>query len=148
MKLYPLLPEQFDCLIPLLAERLEECKLSTLSSPEYILGKLKDFYSIRSAGAYVDDTNDPKHCLIMLHFPGVAVDRMLATISLIYTRIGHRGDPANVDVLFTTAENYARLNGADLLNGSSWLFDGSKRTDALWEKRGFTVESINYVKKL
>lgn len=148
MTLKPLLPEQFDCLKPLLAERLKECKLSKLSSPEYIIQKLNDFYAIRSAGVYVDDVKDPKHCLIMTHFSGVAVDRLLATISLIYTRIGHRGNQANVDTLYATAENYARLNGADILTGSSWLFDGSKRTDALWEKHGFAVESINYVKTL
>jgi hypothetical protein len=148
MRLFPLLPDQFDCLIPLLAERLEESKLTAFSSPEYLLKKLTDLYSIRSAGVYVDDVTDPRHCLIMTHFPGMTLDRVVATINLIYTRPAFRGDTQAVDALYKTAENYARLNGADVLQGSSWLFDGSKRTDALWTKLGFSLQSVSYVKML
>lgn len=148
MTLKPLLPPQFDCLKPLLAEGLEESGLVGMSSPDYIIKKLTELYNIRSAGAYADSVESPKHCLIMTHFPSLLTDEVVATIHRIYTRKAFRGNPEDVDVLYSTAENYARLNGATTLVGSSWLFNGSKRTDALWTSKGYKLQSVNYVKIL
>jgi len=148
MRLYPLLPEQFAVLKPILAERLKESHLDKVTTPEIIIEKLTHLYSIRSAGVYVDDVKDPKHVLGMTHFPSLWGKGVDATISLIYTRPAFRGNQEHVDTLYRTAENYARLNGASTLTGSSWLLDGSKRTDALWEKHGFSLQSITYTKSL
>lgn len=148
MILKPLLPDQFDCLKPLLEERLKESGLSKLSNPDYVLKRVKDLYSIRSAGAYVDDFRNPKHCLIMTHFPSMLIDDITASISLIYTRPEFRGNPEDVEVLYSTAENYARLNGAKTITGSSWLLGGGKRDDKPWNEREYALQSVSYIKML
>lgn len=148
MILKPLRKDQFDCLRSILKIRLEESNLSTLTTVDFILRKLETLYGMHSAGAYVDDFDSPKHCLLMTHFPSSLVPGVVAYISLIYSIPEERGDTKAVDVLFETAENYARLNGAIAVSGSSWIFRGSKGTDALWKSRKYEAQETVYLKTL
>lgn len=148
MTLKPLRKEQFDCLRLLLQTRLEESNLTERTSVDFILSKLETLYGMHSAGAYVDDFDSPKHCLLMTHFPSSLVPGVVAYVSLIYSMPEARGDAKAVDVLFETAENYARLNGAIAVSGSSWIFRGSKGTDALWKSRKYEAQETVYLKTL
>jgi hypothetical protein len=148
MTLKPLRRNQFDCLRKLLEQRLKESHLEKLTSADYIIPKLEGCYDIRSAGAYVDDVDNPKHCLIMTHFQSAFIDGVAAFVSLLYSVPEARGNPEDLAVLFQTAENYARLNGCIRVTGSSWIFEGSKGIDALWLKKGYKPQETVFVKSL
>lgn len=148
MYLKPLRRDQFDILKPLLKHRLAESNIDKVTSPEYVISKLESFYDMRSAGVYVDNDEAPKHCLIMTHFPGGLIDGIVAFVNLIYTIPEARGDAEAMEVMLRTAENYARLNGATTISGSSWILGGSKGTDAMWTKDGYVPQETVFIKRL
>lgn len=148
MTLVPLRKDQLDCLRAIIQTRLEESNLTTLTSVDFIIAKLASFYGMRCAGAYVDDVDSPKHCLLMTHFPSSLIHGTVAYVSLIYSLPSARGNAEDAQVLFNTAENYARLNGAIAVSGSSWTFRGSKGTDALWKSQKYEVQETVYLKTL
>ena len=148
MILKPLRKDQFECLRSILQARLEEANLTTFTSVDFVLAKLETTYGMHCAGAYVDDFDAPKHCLIISHFPSTLIPGTVAYINLIYSLPSARGNPEDVKVLFDTAENYARLNGAIAISGSSWVFRGSKGTDALWKSHKYEAQEITYLKTL
>lgn len=148
MTLKPLRKDQFDCLRSILQARLEESNLTTRTSVDFILTNLEATYGLHRAGAYVDDFDAPKHCLIISHFPSALTHGTVAYINLIYSLPSARGNPEDVKVLFDTAENYARLNGAIAVSGSSWIFRGAKGTDTLWKSQKYEVQETVYLKTL
>jgi hypothetical protein len=147
MYLKPLKREQFDCLVPILQRRLEESGIADITSPEYAISKLESAYDMRAAGVYVDDEKSPKHCLIMSHFPGGMFEGVVAYINLIYTVPEERGDGASMKTMLRTAENYARLNGARFLQGSSWM-RGGKSTDSMWLEDGYILQEKTFIKPI
>lgn len=148
MTLKPLPASQFDCLRDLIGKRIVESNLQKRSTVDDAIITLTRGYDGRFMSAYADNFENPQFCLIMAHFPGMATAGTIAHISLMWVDPAHRGDAEALEVLFQTAENYARLNGADVLVGTSWLYRGSKGTDSLWLKKGYEVQETQYVKHL
>jgi len=148
MTLKPLKREQLTCLIDILQKRIAESKLETRSTLSDAIKTLERGYDGRFMGAYVDDFDDPKHCLIMAHFPGMATKDVLANICLIYSAPEERGNPENTTVLLQTAENYARMNSATSVVGTSWIYRGCKDSGPFWKANGFEVQETAYVKFL
>jgi GNAT superfamily N-acetyltransferase len=148
MILKPLRSQDFGCLNEIFAKRIEESNLQERSSVDYALRSLERGYAGRYMGAYVDDFEKPTCCLIMSHFPGMSTSGVVAFINLIYIDPEHRGRSETAKVLMQTAENYARLNSANVLIGTSWLYRGSKGSDSFWQSRGFEVQETQYVKHL
>lgn len=148
MILKPLRKDQFDCLRSILQKRLEEANLTDLTTVDFLLERLEASYGMHRAGAYVDDFDAPKHCLIMSHFPSGFLLGTVAYVNLMYSVPEARGDTEAANVLFTTAENYGRLNGADAVSGSSWVFRGAKGTDALWKLHKYEAQETVYLKYL
>lgn len=147
MILKPLRKEQFPCLTEIFKQRIIESNLQDRTTIEDLFRNLSLGYDSRTMGAYVDDVEKPNHCLIMSHFPGVVVNGIMAYISLIYSTPEHRSTE-NAAVLLRTAENYARLNGASMLLGSSWVYRGSQDTGLFWVHNGFEVQETAYIKHL
>lgn len=148
MKLLPLPEDKFDCLLPALQARVAEANLQQRTSAETILKTLRATYATRCAGAYVDSFENPRHVLIMTHFPGADVLGLQAFISFLYVAPEVRGNKDNLDDMFAAAANYAKLNGADILMGSSWIYRGAKASDLLWRSAGFEPQETVYVKHL
>lgn len=146
--LKPLRQNQLDCLDPLIAARLAESNLLDRSTVESAKANLIRGYEARYMGAYVDDVENPKYCLIMATFPGMATSDLMAQIVLIYVSPEVRGDVEALNIMVNTAENYARLNGASSLTGSSWLFRGSEDIGSIWKHYGFEIQETTYVKIL
>ena len=148
MTLKTLRAQDFGCLTEIFAKRIEESNLQDRSTVDYALKSLERGYAGRYMGAYVDDFEKPTCCLIISHFPGMATSGIVAYINLIYISPELRGRSEIAKVLMQTAENYANLNSASVLIGTSWLYRGSKGSDAFWKDRGFEVQETQYVKHL
>lgn len=103
---------------------------------------------MRNLGVYVDNADNAQHCLIISHFPGLATQAITAHILLIYSVPEARGNTQAVDVMVATAENYARLHGAETLSGASWVYRGAKDIDALWQHYGFEPQERIFIKHL
>jgi hypothetical protein len=147
-RLYPLPQSKIPVLREILKARLIESNLQERSDADDCLVKVDKGYGARVMAAYVDDVQNPKCCLVMSHFPSIATSGTLAHISLVYVAPEKRGDLEVVKVILTTAENYAKFHQADTLAGTSWLYRGSKSTDALWKRNGFEIQETIYVKHL
>lgn len=148
MKLIPLTEDKFDCLRPALEARITESNLQDRSNPDKAIRMLRAAYGTRCAGAYVDNTEDPKHVLIMMHFPGVDTFGLQAMISVLYIAPEERGNAANLATMLSAAENYAKINGAEYITGSSWTYRGAKASDSLWRANGFEPQETVYIKKI
>ena len=146
--LKPLKKDQFGCLRRAFELRVEESNLTGRVSVDDLFRKLENGYDTRCMGAYVDNTENPQHVLVMGHFPGFLTQGTFASVILIYSLPEARGDTGAVDVMATTAENYARLNGCATLIGSSWVLDGARPIDALWKHYGFREQERIYIKNL
>lgn len=147
-RLYPLPQSKIPVLREIIKARIEESNLTERSNVDDCLVKLDKGYDARYMAAYVDNVQDPKCCLIMSHFPGMATSGVLAHITLVYVAPEKRGDIETINVILATAENYAKFHKADTLVGTSWLYRGSKGTDDMWKRKGFEPQETIYVKHL
>ena len=103
-------------------------------------------YEGRYLDVYVDDFEDPKHCLVLCRMPG-GVDRGVVTVvRLIYSKPDHRNDEDAVKTMMTTIDNYHKIHGTTAILASSWKFRGSRPIDSLWLDNGFEVQETTYVK--
>lgn len=146
--LKPLKKTQLGCLRQVLTERIRESNIEKRSTVDFCFSGMDRGYDGKYMGAYVDDAAEPTVALVMSHFPGMATFNLLAFINLIYVKPERRGDPKVLEVLLRTAENYAKLNGADTLVGSSWLYRGSEDSSKMWERNGFEIQEKIYIKHL
>jgi hypothetical protein len=146
--LKPLKKNQLSSLKKVFADRIKESNLQMRSTPELCLFNAERGYDGKYLGAYADSVEDPKVVLIMTHFPGMATFNMMAFINLIYIVPEKRGDADVVEVLLRTAENYARLNGADSVIGTSWIYRGAKDTSKMWIDAGFEPQEKIFIKHL
>jgi len=128
--------------------RIEEANLVGKTTVEHCLAKLEEGYNARSMGAYVDSLESPSCCLIMAHFPGVVMMGTSAFILFAYASPEKRGTPGLFESIVSTAENYAKLNGASSVFGSSWLYKGCRGIDSLWKASGYEIQESVYVKHL
>ena len=133
---------------PLLASSIEESNLKDLSDVDDLMAKLNRGYDTRCMGIYVDDLDAPKHLLIMSHMPGLALKATVAFVLRIYSLPEARGDTSAVDVMMATAENYARLNGAEAIMGSAWIYRGALDISPLWKFYGFEPMENTFLKQL
>lgn len=146
--LKPLKKTQLGCLRKIFAERIKESKITHRSTPEFCLFSAEKGYDGKYLGAYADNIEEPKVVLIMTHFPGMATFNLMAYVNLIYVAPDKRGDTSVVEVLIRTAENYAKLNGADSVVGTSWIYRGCKDTSRMWTEAGFEPQEKIFIKHL
>ena len=146
--LKPLKKNQLACLRTVLQKRIKESNLQVRSTVDLCLFNIERGYDGKYAGAYVDDAENPEVVLIMTHFPGTATFNMMAFINLIYVNPEKRGDPETLKVLLRTAENYAKMNGADCLVGTSWIYRGAEDTSKMWTTAGFEPQEKIFIKHL
>ena len=146
--LKPLKKNQLSNLKKVFADRIKESNLQLRSTPELCLFNAERGYDGKYLGAYADNIEDPKVVLIMTHFPGMATFNMMAFVNLLYVEKSMRGDPEVVKVLLRTAENYAKLNGADAVVGTSWIYRGARDTSKMWTDAGFEPQEKIFIKHL
>ncbi len=146
-RLYPVPQSQLGVLAKLLESARKEMKMEKRSDVGYTLARVEDGYSTRSMAAYVDSLESPKHCLILATWPGIVTSGMVAVVVLIYSLPQERS-PETAKVMMQTVENFARLNGANSILGSSWLYGCDKPIDSLWKSNGYVEQETTYVKLL
>jgi hypothetical protein len=146
--LKPLKRNQLGCLRQVLIERIKEANLTERSNVDHCISNLEKGYEGKFMGAYVDKVEDPEVVLIMSHFPGVATLNLVACINLIYVVPSKRGDTSTLAVLLRTAENYARMNGADSVLGTSWVYRGAEDTSKVWLGNGYEPQEKIFIKHL
>jgi hypothetical protein len=146
-KLYPVPQSKLYIVKDLLTKAKDELKNDRADVDES-LAAVENGYTNKRMGVYVDDLVSPKHCLILALMPGLATKGMLVTVLLIYSVPEERGRADIIDAMMFTIDNYATLNGATDILGSSWKYKGARGIDSLWLSRGYEIQETVYVKTL
>lgn len=146
-KFYTLKRDQIEITRPLVEARLKESHLEGTTADHCIL-TMQRLYDIRCGGVYVDDVANPTLLVALSFFPDTFVARTICYLNLIYTKPEHRGDLSAFSDMLELAENFARMNNCDALQGVSWVKDGHKDIGVLYERHGFKKESVAYIKQL
>lgn len=148
MILKPLRIEQFECLTDIFKTKINESNLQEKATVEDSLQALEKGYNERCVGAYVDDAVSPKHCIILSHFHSSSTESAVARIHLIHSDSTEHESDENLQILFQTAENYAKLNGCAKLIKFSRVQYGSQSDDSTLLTQGFEPQEVIYVKEI
>lgn len=144
MNLITLKREEISCLISIITNRLKEANLTESSDILRTIEFIQGGYDCRFMGAYVDSIEDPKIALVLTHYPDIFSYTTTCSIALIYVAPELRGKPNNFSELIRISKNYARLNNAKRLIGSSWVFRNAPSISKLFEKEGFEIQEVTY----
>lgn len=147
-RLYPLPQSKLESIRPLLACAQEEMNLKERGDIQVCFERIEAGYVSRSMAVYVDNVEDPKHCLILATWPGIVTKGLLVAVILIYSMPNFRGDQEIVSTMMRTIENFAQIHGADSILGSSWKYLGARPIDSLWTSHGYVEQETTYVKIL
>lgn len=148
MKFYPLPQSKLSNIQKILATADAELVSQRGTSVEHVMSSVEKGYNNRTVGVYVDDLEDPKHCLILALVPGFYVEGLMVVVLLIYSVPEERGNKEALDTMHLTIENYAKIHGAETILGSSWVYKGSRGIDSMWQSRGYEKQEVAYVKLL
>lgn len=146
-RLYPVPQNKLSCIERLLNAATKEMGMSNHTNVPYSLARLEDGYDTRSAAAYVDNLEDPKHCIVITYVPGMIRNGVVAFFRLIYSLPDVRS-PKIQKILIETGENFARLNGAVSISGSSWKLTSKRDIGPIWKTEGYTEQEVIYTKQL
>lgn len=144
-RLYPVPQNKLSCLENLLESARQEMKMEDRSDVKYTLTKIEAGYSNRAMAAYVDNIENPSHCLIVATLPGIVTKGDLAVCILIYSLPTCR-TPKSADILINTFENYSKLTGATGMLASEWLTDCANPIGVLWKSKGFVAQETVFFK--
>ncbi len=149
-RLYPVPQSQLSCVEKLLETARQESgpKMQKRMDVKYTLARVEDGYDSRRMAVYVDSLENPNHCLILAHWPGIMTKEDLVAVLLIYSSPEHRGNPEAVKTLLDTIESYAKISGADAVVGGAWLYDYDVNIESLWKSRGYVDQEKVFVKML
>jgi hypothetical protein len=148
MKIYPLPQAKLPNIQKLLEKADSELVSQKGTTVEHVMASVERGYGNRTVGVYVDDVDNPLHCLVLALVPGFYVEGLMVVVLLIYSMPEERGNKEALDALHLTIENYAKIHGAETILGSSWIYRGSRGIDAMWKARGYEAQEIAYVKLL
>lgn len=148
MRLYPLPHSKLENARAIFTKAHGELKTQPKATIEQAMASVAKGYENRTVAVYVDDIENPKHCLAVALVPGFLVEGLMVVCLLIYSVPEERGKTEPLDALHLTLENYARIHGAETILGSSWIYRGSRGIDAMWKDRGFEPQETTYVKLL
>ena len=120
--------------------------------PQYTLERgletLREGYAYKTVAVYLDDFQDPKHCLSLMLLPqGTLFAGPLVVCMLIYSTPEER-TPENLDQLHLTLDSYAKIHKAGAISGSSWEYKDSRGIAPMWKARGYEKQETTYVKFL
>lgn len=142
-RLYPLPESKLDVISNIVKLAHMENNLGERCSVEEAMERLVQGYAARCAAVYVDDLSAPSSCLILWGGSLIVVE-----VLLLYLAPELRADREARSVMRNTASNYARLNGADFVLGSSRANATDEWLSKLWLDDGFSETETFYVKKL
>lgn len=137
---------QLGILDGIISARITEAKLEGRATLEDSKAKILEGYKNRSKGAYVDDLENPKHCLIVGYYKANITTENTMVVHLIYSLPEHRGDLRALAEIKSTMMALAEINGVDTISASSWIFKGCDPIDELWERFGFEPQEKVFIK--
>lgn len=140
-----------DVVFSILKEGIEEVGLGGRTSAEYGVQNIEKGYEARTLAAFVDDLEDPKSLLVVAVGRGPVLDETTAIIYRIWVRPDMRALREGVTLLrdmHETVNAYATQNSCATQTGGSWVFRGSPCIGKMWERFGYEIQEITYVKLL
>ena len=147
-KLLPVPESLVDNVELLFHQAHAEMVMPAKATVKQAMASMRQGYANKTLGIYVDHVVNPKHCLVLAHVPGVLMEGKMVVVLLIYSTPEERGRKDILDAMHLTIDNYARLNGAETIIGSSWIYRGSRGIDAMWKSRGYEPQETIYHKSL
>jgi len=144
----PLPFDKLPIIEPLIAARLVETRLGERADVESCMDTIALGYRSMTIAAYVDATDAPKRCLVLLIHPNIFNKQKSVSIVLIYVDPSLRGDTSIARSMFSIAESFARHHGASQLYCGSWIYRGSKDIGKLLRANDFEEQDVKYVKHL
>lgn len=147
-RLYPLPQSKLENLRSLFEQAQKEMNLAERGDVQAGLERIDAGYISRSMAVYVDDVEKPSHCIVLATWPGIVTKGLLVAVILIYSLPEARGNTEAINVMMSTIENFAKLNGAECILGSSWKYLGARPIDSLWTSHGYVEQETTYVKLL
>ncbi len=108
--------------------------------------RLENGYNARIMDAYVDDVDKPTRMIVFSRMPAVVTDELLAIVQFIWAPPKDRKDEKVQNEFKEQIDAYALLFKHHSLVASSWVFRGSKASDAFWKNQGFELQERVWVK--
>ena len=96
---------------------------------------------------FSDNVDDPKHCLVLAHYPGLVHSGFLCAVIMMYSLPQHRNQ-ASLDEMHAITEKYALEHSCDRILGSAWKYKGARGIDSMWLSKGYEIQENVYVKNL
>jgi hypothetical protein len=148
MNLIPVPHSQIDKVKPLFAQAHSEMVTQPRNTLEQALRSLEKGYENRTVAVYVDNLENPKHCVALALVPGFMVEGLMVVVLLIYSIPEERGQKEVLNAQHTIIDNYAKIHGASTVIGSSWEYRGSRGIASMWKSYGYEKQEVTYVKLL
>lgn len=144
----PLPFDKLPIIEPLVAARLVEARLGDRADIESCMDTIALGYRSMTIAAYVDSTDDPKRCLLLMIHPNIFNKQKSVSIILMYIDPSVRGDSSIAKSMFGIAESFAKHHGASQLYCGSWIYRGCKDIGKLLRANDFEEQDVKYVKQL
>lgn len=96
---------------------------------------------------FTDNIEDPKHCLIVSHMPGMVDSGFICAVIMMYSSPQHRNQ-TSLDEMHNLVDNYAREHSCEAILGSAWKYKGARGIDSMWLSKGYELQETTYVKIL
>ena len=144
----PLPQTKISVLRPVLETAIKELGIEDRTTVDFLINRIGMGYTARSINAYVDDVEEPKHVLVLEHSHGGVTDEKMVEVRFIYSEESERGDAEAVKAFDEQITTFCEFFNPDVILGSSWVYRGARRIDALWTSLGFEKQEIVYIKRL
>ena len=96
---------------------------------------------------FTDNVDDPKHCLVVAHYPGFVHSGFICVVQVIYSKPRHRNQ-ISLNQMRALYREYAKKNNCEYIIGSAWKYKGARGIDSIWIDDGFEPQETVYVLKL
>lgn len=144
----PVPQEKIECIRPLLDRARIEMNMAGRSNVDIFIQRLHASYEARHGAVYVDSLESPKHCVVLMHWPGFVTVGTLVAVVLVYSLPEHRKGMGAAKGMHQAIEAFANSVGAQRIIGSSWVFKGARPIDSFWTSGGYELQEKTYVKDL
>jgi hypothetical protein len=142
----PMPEDKLDNLQGIFARRFEEVKTSRRLDTDTLLDVLKAGYRSRVMDCYVNDVINPTHFVVITKLYTFWDNNPHALVNAIYIDKELRGNSENLDVIFSTIDNYAKIYGMDRVIGAVPVDDDKQPRSLMWEKAGYSPLELSYFK--
>tara|TARA_R110000851_G_scaffold39729_12_gene100750 strand:- start:2003 stop:2443 length:441 start_codon:yes stop_codon:yes gene_type:complete len=139
--------KDFPKLADILKRNIETCNVGSRTSVEYISASLTLHAAQGGLGVWTDNLEDPHALLITTVGKFGVLNEVYCFVNTIYADEGHRS-PEITKTMLDTVSLYATAKGCNVIQGSSWLYEGALDISPMWEEFGAVPQEIIHVKKI